>query len=284
MNNIEFEANCQIKDITTYKTQGAIPLVIYPKTTAACKEAICVLEKLNLPYFVIGNGSNLLINPKTQKVCISLKKMRGFIKAKDNVLSMSASTPIAKAIPICKNEGLSGLEKIATIPASVGGLIKNNASFLGEEAFSCLSKITMLSNGKIKTIKKEDCKYSYRKTFLPKGLILSASFSLSPSTPEQVADNYNKALSYRSSIQPKGFSCGCVFKNPERQSAGFLIEQCGLKGKEKNDAIISHQHGNFIINRGNATFEDILYLIEYCEEEVKKKYGIALEREVEIIQ
>ena len=284
MKHIEFETNCPIKNLTTYKTQGVLPLVIYPKTIKACKEVLPLLERLNLSYFIIGNGSNLLINPQTHKACISLKKMRCFMKIADNILTISAATPLSQAIPLCKNNGLSGIEKIATIPASVGGIIKNNASFMGEEAFSHLSTITMLIDGKVKTLKKEQCQYSYRQTHLPQGIILSAAFSLSPSSPEQVEKNYRTALDYRNTIQPKGFSCGCVFKNPQNQSAGELIEKCGLKGKAKGDAIISPKHANFIINRGNATFEDVLYLIEYCKEEVKKKFDITLEEEVEIIQ
>ena len=285
MNNvIVFELHCPIKNITTYKTKGFIPAAIYPKTVAQCKEVIEALQKLNLPYFVIGNGSNLLINPSTSKVCISLQKMNLRPRVNGNRLTLPASFPITNAIPLCKKLGLSGLEKIATIPACVGGLVKNNASFLGQSTFDNLEKITLLKEGKIVHLKKENIPFSYRQTHIPKGIILSATFSLSPSSIEEIDKNWKDAIAHRMAIQPKGFSCGCVFKNPINHSAGELIEKCELKGKVKGDAFISPQHANFIINQGQATFDDIKYLIEYAQEEVYNKFGIKLEKEVEIIE
>lgn len=155
---------------------------------------------------------------------------------------------------------------------------------MGQEAFSLLDKITMLHEGKIKQLKKTKCIYSYRHTQLPEGIILSATFQLKQTPLEEIEKNYKEAISYRNTIQPKGFSCGCVFKNPNGQSAGQLIDKCGLKGKRKGGAFISTQHANFIINDSNATFDDVKYLIEYCKEEVLSKFGIRLDEEVEIIQ
>ena len=283
MNNVEFELHCPISKITTYKTQGFIPAVIYPKNITQCKEVIKTLSSLNLSYFVIGNGSNLLINPNTTKVCISLKKMNTKAKLSGNKLTLPASFPIAAAIPLCKKAGVGGLESIATIPACVGGLVKNNASFYGQSAFDHLEKITLLHHDKIYYLKKENIPFSYRKTQLPSGIILSATFHLPSSTSEEIDKKWKDALAYRNQVQPKGFSCGCVFKNPNGKSAGQLIEHCGLKGKQKGGAIISPQHANFIINQGNATFDDVKYLIEYCQEEVLFEHGIQLETEVEII-
>ena len=284
MNNIDFQLHCPIKDITTYKTSGFIPAVIYPKNTQQCKEVLKVLQRMNLAYFVIGNGSNLLITPNTSKVCISLKKMNSKPTLNGNLITLPASFPISSIIPICKKLNLGGLEKIATIPACVGGLVKNNASFLGQETFDHLQKITILKDDKICHLKKQDVKFSYRKTNIANCIILSATFALSPSTPQEIEKKLRTALFHRVELQPKGFSCGCVFKNPPGISAGLLIEHCGLKGKTKGGAIISPKHANFIINKQNASFDDIKYLIEYCEEEVYSKFGIKLEREVEIIE
>lgn len=284
MDNIEFQLHYPIKNITTYKTQGFIPAIIYPKNAVQCKEVIETLQRLNLAYFVIGNGSNLLINPSTSKVCINLKKMNLRPKVRENLLTLPASFPISNVIPLCKKLGLGGLEKIATIPACVGGLVKNNASFFGQSTFDCLEKISLLKDGKICHLKKEDIPFSYRKTHIPRGIILSASFRLTPLSEEEIDRNWKEAIAYRMTVQPKGFSCGCVFKNPTNHSAGDLIEKCGLKGKPKGEAVISLQHANFIINKADATFDDIKYLIEYCEEEVFNKFGIKLEREVEIIE
>lgn len=284
MSKIEYELDVPIRDLTTYKTQGTTPVVVYPKSISDCKIILEKLKQLNLGFFVVGKGSNLLISPSTSKICINLSKMKEKIRIKGKLLTVSSNLSLAKVFLACKKSGLSGMEKLCTIPASVGGAIKNNASFMGEEAFSHLSKLTILNEGKIVTFKKLQCDYSYRSSSLPKGIILSATFELEHKNNEAISKLYQEAASYRNKIQPKGFSCGCVFKNPQNQSAGKLIERCGLKGKERGDAIISPQHANFIINRNNATFDDVKYLIEYCEEEVEKHFGIFLEREVEIIE
>ncbi|MBQ8908750.1 MAG: UDP-N-acetylmuramate dehydrogenase [Clostridia bacterium] len=284
MNNVEYYLDYPIANLTTYKTQGNVPLVICPKSPAECIFVLDRLEKFNLGYFVIGNGSNLLISPKTQKICINLSKMKEKIKINGNFIKVSANTSLAKVYATCKKAGLSGIEKACTIPATVGGFIKNNASFMNEDAFSHLHNVTMICDGKIKTLKKSQCEHSYRRTNLPNGIIISATFMLSPSSQETVAANFFEAICYRNQIQPKGFSCGCVFRNPEGLSAGNLIDRCGLKGKCKGGAVISNQHANFILNDSNATFDDVKYLIEFCKEEVQRKFGILLEEEVEIIQ
>ncbi|MBO5394441.1 MAG: UDP-N-acetylmuramate dehydrogenase [Clostridia bacterium] len=283
MSKIEYDLDVPIKDLTTYKTQGNLPVVVSPKTIGQCKYLLEKFNKLNLSYFVIGKGSNLLISPQTAKICINLSKMHKKIKINGDFLTVSSNTPLSQLYISCKEAGLIGIEKACTIPASVGGFIKNNASFMGQDAFSHLEKITMLHEDKIITLKKSQCVYSYRHTQLPSGIIISATFRLKQQNSETVAKSYHEAILYRNEIQPKGFSCGCVFKNPEGYSAGNLIDQCGLKGKRKGGAIISQKHANFIINEANATFDDVKYLIDYCKEEVQSKFNVLLEEEVEII-
>ena len=283
-NKIEIDENVPIRDLTTYKTTGNIKTVIYPKTTQDWQDILEMLEFYSIPYFIIGNGSNLLISPQTRKIAISTKRMQEKIKINKDILSVSANLNIAKIFQHCKQKGLSGFEALAGIPASIGGAIKNNASCFGCSIFDNLKSLQILKNGQITHLKKSDIFYSYHKTNLTNEIILSAKFQLKPENPQKIQEKFVEYAKLRQNKQPKGFSCGSVFKNPEGLSAGFLIEKCNLKGKKKGDGVISEKHGNFIININNATFDDIKYLIEYCEEEVRRKYGINLEREVEIIE
>jgi len=284
MGILSFKQNVPIADLTTYKTQGNVGCVAYPENIEECKNMVDFCNFYSIDYFIIGKGSNLLISPETRKICINLSKMKEKIKIKGSFVYVSVNLSLSKLFLECKKHGLGGIEKVCTIPASVGGTIKNNASFLGEDLLSKVEWITMLVDGKIKKIPKEKIQYSFRHADLPKGIILSAKLKLQKSSKEEINKNYIQALSHRNNIQPKGFSCGCVFKNPKGLSAGMLIEACGLKGKTKGDAIISTKHANFIINQGNATFDDVKYLIEYTKEEVKRKFNVLLEEEVEIIQ
>ncbi|MBE7073997.1 MAG: UDP-N-acetylmuramate dehydrogenase [Clostridiales bacterium] len=282
--SIEIQSNVSIKEITTYKNQGSLKHIAYPKTIKQCKALIENLEFYNIPYFVIGNGSNLLISPETRKFCINLTKMKYFFKINSNFLSFSCNYLLSNIYTICKKNGFSGFEHLATIPASLGGAIKNNASFLGNEIFDNLEKIKILKNGRVLNLQKNTINYSYHKTDLSDCIILSATFKLQEKCPAEILQTYKNALSFRIEHQPKGFSCGSVFRNPDGFSAGLLIDKCNLKGKVKGGAMISPKHANYIVNFNNATFEDIQYLIDFAKEEVYRKFKIILQEEVEIIQ
>ena len=283
LKDIEFQENVPIKNLTTYKTQGNLKFVIYPKSVEDWIRTIEFLNYFNIPYFIIGNGSNLLINPETQKFAISTKKIKKTIKIKENIITASSSCLLSQIFKEAKDNSLSGFEQLATIPASLGGAIKNNASCFDKAIFDTLQSIKVIQDKKVKHLKKSDICYSYHKTDLQKEVILSAKFKLREENKEIIQKNFIDYVENRKIIQPVGLSCGSVFRNPRNTSAGLLIEQCGLKNKQRGGAIISQKHSNFIINKNNASFEDVLYLIEFCEEEVYNKFNIKLEREVEII-
>lgn len=280
---ISFIENALISDISTYKTGGNIKGLFLPKNEKELLSVWQFLNEFNLPFKIIGNGSNLLISPLTNLLFVSTKNIKPRFNIKGNIATLSTSTSLAKAFSICLKHGLGGFERIAGIPASLGGAIKNNASAFGQSIFDHLESLRVFQNGTIKIIKKKDIIYSYHSTNI-EGLILSAKFKLPQEKQCNIIQDFIYCTKRRADCQPKGFSCGSVFKNPPQKSAGKLIEECGLKGRELNGAKISEKHGNFIINRGNASFENVLSLIQLCETEVEKKFQIKLEREVEIIK
>lgn len=281
--NIEYVDSALIEELTTYKTQGSVNGVFYPKTE---KELILVYNFLlenNLPFKVIGNGSNLLISPKANIFIISTKKMRQLVKFEDNMAFFSASVPLSKAYSLSLKNHLTGFERLAGIPATIGGAVKNNASAFGKSIFDMLESIRIFKDGKAKLIKKLDIDFSHHKTNLSDALILSANFKLEQESSCKIMQEFVFYQKIRNEKHPKGFSCGSVFKNPPSLSAGMLIEQCGLKGKKYGDAEISQKHANFIINHGGSTFEDIVFLINLCKATVYENFKINLEPEVEII-
>ena len=281
---VEFIENTPIREITTYKTEGSIKGLFLPKTQKELIVAYSFLKENNFPFMVVGNGSNLLISPKSNIFAISTKKLRQNIQLNDNQATFSTSVPLAKAYSFLAKNGLKGFEEIAGIPATIGGAIKNNASAFGRSIFEFLESVKVFDKGQIKNLMKNDIAYSYHSTNLGDKLILSATFKLKNEKPCQITQDFVFYQQLRASRQPKGLSCGSVFRNPFLMSAGKLIEDCGLKGKSVGHAQISTKHANFIINHGDASFNDIKALIELCQNEVSERFDIDLSTEVEIIE
>ena len=281
--SVEFEKNVPIQNLCTFKTTGKISGVFYPKNKTELKIVLNFLQKNPLDYFFIGTGSNLLISPKTQKIGISFKKMKSKMKINGDIVEFSASVMLAKAFAFCKNASLSGLEELASIPATIAGAIKNNASCFGKSIFDHLVEVKILKNGRSKVIKKKDIVYCYHKTSI-EGCILSAKFKFLKDNPCKIEQRFLQGLKMRKEKQPTGFSAGSVFRNPEGKSAGAMIDELGLKGKRCGNAIISQKHGNFIINEGGASFDNVITLVDMCSDEMLLRYGIPIEREIEIIE
>lgn len=281
--DIEFVFNEPIENITTYKTKGTVKGVIYPKNEYELKVACDHFKQSRLPFIIIGNGSNFLISPYSNKYIISTKKIEQKITYSKGHLNVSCSTPLARVFNFCLIHKLSGFEALAGIPGSIGGAIKMNASCFGHSISDNLVSIKVYAKGKFITIKREDIKFGYHTSNLDDFIIISAKFKLNEEKNCIIKRNFTNYLIKRTRSQPKGLSCGSTFKNPQGHFAGKLIEECGLKGYRCNGAQISPIHGNFIINYDNAQFEDIKRLIEFCQSEVYKKFKIKLEPEVEII-
>lgn len=280
----KFVLDEDIKNITTYKNVGSISGAFYPKNQKELINTFKFLKSYKLPFIIIGNGSNLLIDDKVAIFSISTKFVEHKIVKKGNFLIVSSSTTLNELYQYCKDRSYGGFEKIAGVPATVGGAIINNASAYGQSIFDNLESIKVVKNEQILTLNKNEIKYSYHKTNLKNLLIISAKFNLKHKNKCEIINDYIYYSKLRKSSQPMGLSCGCVFKNPLNcKGAGSLIEQCHLKGCSINDAEISPVHANFIINKNSATFDDIYNLIKLCKNKVLLKYGIKLEEEVEII-
>lgn len=282
--DIPFVSNEKIANICTYKTKGNVKGVFYPKNEKQLIAIYNYLNYLGFPFKIIGNGSNLLIKNNCDFLFICTKKMNNHLLIKNDNVYLPCCVNLSKAFHECAKKGLSGFEKLAGIPATIGGALKMNASAFGDCIYDLVDKIKVVQNGKIKFLKREDVIYAYHTTSLKDCLIISAKFKLKQENYCTILNEYGKYMKKRGEKHPKGFSCGSVFRNPQNQSAGALIEQCGLKGLQCGDGEISQKHGNFIINKNNAEFNHIKHLILAAQDAVKEKFDIDLEREVEIIE
>ena len=264
---------------TSYGLGGLCKVAYFPETE---EEAIRVFESLkefNQKFFVLGCGSNVLASDKFfDGAIISTSKLKGIYRTECGITCLSGTT-VAEVLDYCKKSGLSGLEFLAGIPASVGGITYMNAG-AGGKFVSDVLKYCVVYNGNLHNLSNKLCNFGYKHSIMRDTdcIILSCLFKLTQSTPQQVSENINKYISARLA-QPKGKSCGCVFKNPDGLSAGKLIEYCGLKGFAFGGARVSRDHANFIMNEG-AQASDVYKLIKFVKKTVLQMTGVALEEEV----
>lgn len=281
---IKFLESEKLSSLLSLKISGEIKNIFYPKDDNQLITLIKYFAVNELKFCLIANGTNLLISPKNDINCfICLKDMKKTIKKYKNYVTFSSSISLGEAFAFCYKNSLSGFEQLALIPGSIGGAVKINAGCFGREIFDKLTQITVFKEGKIQVLEKNKIDFGYRKTNLENEIILSAKFKLDKTEKSFIKDEYMFYAKHRVEKQPKGFSCGSVFKNPSDFSAGYLIEKCGLKGLTYNGACISEKHANFILNENNASFDDIIYLINLCKKSVKEKFDITLVPEIKII-
>ena len=249
------------------------------------REDLIEINQKNEKLFILGNGTNTLIGDgKLKTNFVSLEKLNKIEKIEKNIIKVEAGVDFSGLISYNKRNNYKGLENLAGIPGSLGGLVYMNGGSYGSEIFDCLISVEILDEkNKIREIKKEDLNYSYRKTEIQEKewIILSATFLFEEGFDEAKVKELNIK---RHQNHPLNLpNLGSSFKNPEGKHAVKLILEAGLMGYTVGKAQLSTKHANFIVNLGGATFNDVITLIEHVKLEVKKKTGISLEEEIVII-
>lgn len=273
--------DANIKDYTTYKLSGKIKKLIIVENTDELKEVL----KKHKDVKIIGNGSNLIISSDYTK---TLVKLEGFnnLKICGNIVDVESGYSLPKLSRTCAEKGLSGLEFASGIPGTIGGALYMNAGAYGHEIYDILKSITVLDD-KLNVITLKDLKSDYRDSIIKNNnyICLSARFKLNYKDSKLILDDIKNIMESRRKKQPLNYpSAGSVFKNPKGYSAGRLIEKAGLKGMKVGTAEVSEKHANFIINKHNASAEDIIKLINVIKDKIKREYGIELECEQEILK
>ena len=283
---IKISENASLKNLNTYKLESHAKYLIRVETLEGLIDLLKYLKESNINYFILGAGSNIIIDEYFDGAVIKLDGLRK-IEVKDNIITSEAGAMMGALSCASMDHNLTGLEWAINIPGTVGGSIVGNAGAYKSEMFDSLVKIKVLDeNLEIKELKKEDIKHTYRHTDL-KGknwIVLEATFKLEKGNKEESLELVKDRQERRNKTQPLDMpSAGSVFRNPEGDHAGRLIEEAGLKGYQIGGASVSTKHANFIVNTGNATSNDIKNLIELVHSLVKEKFNVDLVLEQEII-
>jgi UDP-N-acetylmuramate dehydrogenase len=241
-------------------------------------------DQENLPFFILGKGSNCLFDDKGFNGVVILNKI-SFFKQEGELIEVGAGYSFSLLGAQTARKGWSGLEFASGIPASVGGAVYMNAGANGGETKDCLVEVSFVNaKGHLGVFSKNEIEFKYRFSSFQniKGAIVAAKFKLTPHS--EARKKQRTIIDYRTNTQPYSEkSAGCMFQNPIPLSAGALIDQCGLKGTSIGGAQVSTLHGNFIINAGNATAHDVMELVKLIKKTVKEKKNIDLETEVRFI-
>lgn len=261
--NLKIQENEDMKKHTTFKIGGNARFFITPQNIQQLLKAIAFAKSKNLPYFILGNGSNLLVDDKGYNgVVISLKELNKISlkkQGKRNLVDVEAGVNLFKLNQFLAKNNISGLEWSYGIPASFGGSVKMNAGAFENCIGDFLCEITVLKDGKIKKLKKLN--FSYRNSFLTNEIVLSGRLKLKDGNQEEIENKMSSFLTKRRQTQPYDLpSAGSIFKRNNFLPAK-IIDDFGLKGLTLGEAQISKKHAGFIVNLGNATSKDVLKLI-----------------------
>lgn len=281
------DTNVSLKEYTTFKIGGIADLFVCPNNLMELIHVLNILKENNIPYFLLGAGSNLLISDKgIRGAVIKLGDGFDYAYAKDDYILAGASVSLAKLATCAKDAELSGIEFASGIPGSLGGALFMNAGAYESEMKDVVTEVSYIdSDAVVKTISCSECDFGYRKSIFSSGgkIVISAKLTLKKGSKDEISKTMRELNAKRKEKQPLEYpSAGSTFKRPEGHFAGALIEEAGLKGHTIGGAQVSEKHAGFIINTGNATASDVCKLIEHVKKTVYENSGVELEPEVKI--
>lgn len=275
---------------TTFRIGGAAKYFAVPKNEEEIMEAVDFAIVKDLPYYILGKGSNVLFADEGYPgVIIEIGAgMEKVERTGDTGIRAQAGVSLSALAAFAAREGLSGLEFAGGIPGTLGGAVTMNAGAYGGEMQDVIvSAKVMDEEGAVQELSCEELQLGYRTSIVQKKqlIVLEAEFLLKPGTTEEIQNTMKELNAKRREKQPLEYpSAGSTFKRPEGYFAGKLIEDAGLRGYRVGDAQVSEKHCGFVVNRGKATCAEVIQLIEDVQKEVKEQFGVQLEPEVRIIR
>lgn len=309
---MNIQTNVKLAPYTTYRIGGPAKHFVEAETEEEILEALSWAKKQNLPYFILGGGSNLLISDEGYGGLVIHLTNKNYKFDSDN-LTADAGCEVKTLVEECVKRELDGFQWAGGLPGQLGGAIRGNANCFGGHTEDIIHSVrTITPNGKIKTFSKRKCRFGHKTSLFkqkPGYIILSAQIALKPGDKKTLEERMNYCVNWREQNQPKKEgTCGSVFtrvrlsdlpqgffdRHPETQEAvkglqrqkfselgtGYLIDSLALKGKMIGGAQVSHKHANFIVNTANATAEHILIMNSLIKSRVLNEYGVILEEEV----
>ena len=283
----EIEFNADMKQNTSFKVGGTADVLLCPKEYSQLQETVRICNENNIPFIVLGNGSNTLVRDGgIREVVIKLTNIN-FLEISQNKIKAGSGVSLKEVSDFALENSLTGFEFACGIPGSVGGAVFMNAGAYNGEIKNVITQAEVLDReGNIKTLDREQLSFDYRKSnIMEQGyIVLSAVFTLEYGDKETIKSTIDDLTARREEKQPLEYpSAGSTFKRPKGYFAGKLIQDCELKGFTIGGAAVSEKHSGFVINKGNATAKDVLDVISHVQETVMQKFGVKLETEVRII-
>jgi UDP-N-acetylmuramate dehydrogenase len=284
------EANFSLAELTTYRVGGPAQWFIAPHTIEQLQASVQWASGEGLPITVLGAGSNLLISDcGLTGLVISTRHLRDQTFCEETgIVTVAAGKPLPRLCWQLAKQGWAGLEWAVGIPGTIGGAVVMNAGAHGESiSDSIIDALILEPNGALQTLTNTELDYGYRASKLQgqQSIVLSANFALKTHQPIDVVQATTEShLNHRLSTQPYDLpSCGSVFRNPLPKTAGWLIENSGLKGFMIGGAQVAPKHANFIVNVGGAKAADIYALIFYIQQQIEDRWSLRLRPEVKIL-
>jgi UDP-N-acetylmuramate dehydrogenase len=284
---IEIKTDEMIAPYTSYRIGGPAAVWAAPANEDGIGEVLAILHEADIPLFILGLGSNLLVSDKGWPgVILYLGANLSGWRFDRTAATVMAGTRLLDLIQDAVDQGLGGMELMAGIPGSVGGALRMNAGAFGQEIEQTSVKVKGFQpDGSPFEAGRNEINFSYRRVpQLERVVITSGEFRFKKTAADTLKQRMNDILALRAKKQPLNYpSCGSVFKRPPGYYAGALIEEAGLKGERVGDAMVSPKHAGFILNTGKANAADVFSLIRRIEDRVWKRFGVKLEREVKLI-
>jgi len=283
---MEIIKNAKMKEYSNMKVGGTAKELIFIDDKNELKEVLQTRNNI----FLLGNGTNTLINDGNLDISfLSLKRLKNITveekKGDYDLIRVEAGLDLNDLIDFMEKNNYTGLENITGIPGSVGGLVNMNGGAYGTEIFDCIEEVEVCKNdGEIVKIKTTDLNFKYRTTEIKenKWIVISALFKFGFGFDKAASDDKREQRKVKHPLDLPNL--GSTFKNPKGTFAARLISDADLKGYRVGDVVVSPKHPNFITNLGNATFNDVISVIEHVKEVVFEKFGVKLETEIIILK
>ncbi|RKY24548.1 MAG: UDP-N-acetylenolpyruvoylglucosamine reductase [Planctomycetota bacterium] len=282
------ETNHPLAKHTWYGLGGPADYFIRPQTVEQLKEVVQRCGENDIPVYVLGFGSNLLVDDKGLRAAVIKLEAEEFTRTQfdhdTSSLTAWAGADMSKLVLTCVRKGLSGIEMLTGIPGSIGGAVRMNAGGNFGDIGAAVETVTLMdSNGNIFEKSKPELMFDYRRTNITAKFILNARLKLAEADQTQILRTVKEIWIYKKNSQPLNTkNSGCIFKNPRGISAGALIDRAGLKGLKIGGASVSEKHANFIIAEKGCKSSDVIRLIDAIKQRVKERFGVELELEIEI--
>lgn len=277
-----------MKKHTTFRIGGNADIFVRPESKEQIAEILRMCRSQDVPYFILGNGSNLLVGDRGFRgAVINIMDNMNDIKVDGGIIKAQAGAMLVKVSRAARDNSLTGLEFASGIPGTIGGAIYMNAGAYGGEMKDVVIQVTAMdADGEIYTFGADELEFSYRHSVIQQRnlIVLDVTMKLEAGDQKSIDDRMSELAVARRTKQPLEYpSAGSTFKRPEGYFAGKLIMDAGLRGYRVGDAQVSEKHCGFVVNRGNATADDVIKLIDDVKAKVSEEYDVVLEPEVRMI-